>query len=67
MLGLMKNFLKAINKDREGFKYLKEIFPKISNTKIKEGIIFVGPQIRKLQKNINFNNVLTYTERNRMH
>lgn len=44
-LGLMKNCVKTIDKDGEGFKYLKEIFPKISNAKIMEGIFFVGPQI----------------------
>lgn len=59
-LGLMKYFVKA--KDGEGFKYLKQIFPKISNAKIKEGI-FVGPQIRKLQKDKNFESVLTCMEK----
>jgi len=40
--------------DRTGsaFKYLAEKFPRLSETKIKEGV-FVGPQIRKLCGDIN--------------
>ncbi|XP_076037944.1 uncharacterized protein LOC143030832 [Oratosquilla oratoria] len=46
-LGLMKQFTKALQHNKPCFQYLKGIFPKISDAKIKEGI-FVGPQIRKL-------------------
>ena len=46
-LGLMKNFVKALDKNGEAFHYLKALFPEISDAKLKEGI-FVGPQIRKL-------------------
>lgn len=52
-LGLMKNFVKALD--------LKEIFPKVSEAKIKESI-FVGPQIRELMKNGEFDNKLTDVE-----
>lgn len=52
-LGLMKNFVKAMNKDGKGFQYLKTKFPRISETKLKEGI-FVGPQIRELMKDTTF-------------
>jgi hypothetical protein len=45
-LGLMKNFVKAMNKSGHGFQYLQTKFPRISDAKIKEGI-FIGPQIRK--------------------
>ena len=45
----MKNFVKALNADGEGFGYLKQEFPKITEAKLKEGI-FVGPQIRKMMK-----------------
>jgi len=41
-LGLMKNFVKALNKEGDGFKYLITIFHKLSDAKLKEGI-FVGP------------------------
>lgn len=44
-LGLIKNFVKAIDKNGQRFSYLKEKYPKLSDTKIKEGI-FVEPQIR---------------------
>ena len=43
-LGLFKNFVKALDKNGAGFHYLKEKFPRVSDSKINEGI-FVGPQI----------------------
>ncbi|KAI6661434.1 hypothetical protein LOD99_13306 [Oopsacas minuta] len=55
-LVLTKNFVKAIvkyNEEGEGFKYLKDKFPKVRDAKIKEGI-FIGPQIRELFKDLNF-------------
>ncbi|GBN53725.1 hypothetical protein AVEN_21314-1 [Araneus ventricosus] len=48
-LGLMKNFVKAMDCGGSGFQYLRLKFPKVSETKIKEGI-FVGPQFRQLMK-----------------
>ncbi|GBM11613.1 hypothetical protein AVEN_180159-1 [Araneus ventricosus] len=48
-LGLMKNFVKAMDCGGSGFQYLRMKFPKVSETKIKEGI-FVGPQFRQLMK-----------------
>ncbi|GBN15022.1 hypothetical protein AVEN_61618-1 [Araneus ventricosus] len=48
-LGLMKNFVKAMDCGGSGFQYLRLKFPKVSKTKIKEGI-FVGPQFRQLMK-----------------
>nr|XP_036219079.1 uncharacterized protein LOC118680996 [Bactrocera oleae] len=61
-LGLMKNFVKAINKDGAGFQYLKTKFPRISDAKLKEGI-FVGPQIRELMKDEAFESKLSKTEK----
>ncbi|KAI6660741.1 hypothetical protein LOD99_10248 [Oopsacas minuta] len=64
-LGLMKNFVKAIvkyNEEGEGFKYLKDKFPKVSDAKIKEGI-FIGPQIRELFKDLNFEACLNSVEK----
>ena len=43
-LGLMKNFVKGMNKEGQAFRYLRNKFPKIIDGKVKEGI-FVGPQI----------------------
>lgn len=40
----IKNFVKVINKDYEGFEYLKTKFHKISNANLRKGI-FVEPQI----------------------
>jgi len=46
-LGLIKQFVKALNKDGKCFEYLGKQFPHISDAKLKEGI-FDGPQIRKM-------------------
>lgn len=46
-LGLIKNFVKAMNNQGEGFLYLKQKFTGLSDEKIKAGI-FIGPQIRDL-------------------
>jgi hypothetical protein len=48
-LGLMKNFVKAMDKNGAEFMYLKHKFLRLSDAKIKEGI-FVGPQTRRLIK-----------------
>lgn len=61
-LGLMKNFVKAMDRSGLGFAYLRKTFPQISEAKIKEGI-FVGPNIRKLMKDENFDAQLNETER----
>ncbi|UYV73081.1 hypothetical protein LAZ67_10001761 [Cordylochernes scorpioides] len=57
----MKNFVKAMDRNASRFAYLKQNFSSISETKIKEGI-FVGPQIRKLQQDGNFQNSLNEVE-----
>jgi hypothetical protein len=43
-LGLMKNFVNAMDKTGRGFEYVRNKFPNESDTKIKDGI-FVGPQV----------------------
>jgi hypothetical protein len=43
----MKQFVKALPKTGNCFKYLCEVFPHLSQAKLKEGI-FIGPDIRKL-------------------
>ncbi|UYV74009.1 hypothetical protein LAZ67_11001809 [Cordylochernes scorpioides] len=60
-LGLMKNFVKAMDRNASGFAYLKQKCSSISDAKIKEGI-FVGPQIRELLQNGNFRNSLNEVE-----
>ena len=61
-LGLMKNFVKAINKNGTAFHYLRQKFPRLSEAKIKEGI-FVGPQIRNLLKDEHFDTILEGKEK----
>lgn len=61
-LGLMKNFVKALDKNNEAFKYLKEVFPKLSDANLKEGI-FIGPQIRKILKDKQFEEKLNPVQR----
>jgi hypothetical protein len=60
-LGLIKIFVKAINKEGEGFMYLRQKFPLISEAKIKEGI-FIGYQVKQLFQDPNFRNRLNSAE-----
>jgi hypothetical protein len=46
-LGLMKIFVKAMDRNGSAFKYLAEKISRLSEAKIKQGV-FVGPQIHKL-------------------
>ena len=50
----MKQYTKALNQTKSYFQYLKVIFHKISDAKIKEGL-FVGPHICRLSDNKDFN------------
>jgi len=52
-LGLMKTFVKNLDRNGAAFQYLAEKFPEISETKMKEGI-FIGPQIRQLIRDREF-------------
>ena len=54
-LGLMKNFLKAMNQEEAAFTYLREKFPKLSEAKLKKKGIFIGPQIRDITTNTSTN------------
>lgn len=61
-LGLCKQFVKRLLKtNTPAFNYLKEKFPGLSEAKIKGGI-FVGPQIRKLMSDVDFDKLLTKDE-----
>jgi len=62
-LGLMKNFVKGTDKTSHGIEYLRNKFPNVSDAKIKEGI-FIGPQIRELLQDKQFDEDLNETERN---
>ncbi|KAK4873917.1 hypothetical protein RN001_013277 [Aquatica leii] len=61
-LGLIKQCVKALNKNSDCFQCLKEKFLAISDAKLKEGI-FNGPQIRTLFQDANFTGKMNDTER----
>ena len=44
---MMKQFVKALNKENDCFKYLCGVFQALSTEKLRAGI-FDGPQIRRL-------------------
>jgi len=54
--------VKAIDKQRKDFAYLRQKFPKISEAKIKEGI-FAGPEIKQLFEDQDFSINLNSTDR----
>ncbi|GBN13922.1 hypothetical protein AVEN_139708-1 [Araneus ventricosus] len=58
----MKQFVKALPKEGECFKYLCGQFPDLSESKLKEGV-FVGPDIRKTMKDENFETKMKTNER----
>ena len=62
-LDFMKNFVKSSDKTGRGFEYLRNTFPNVSDAKIKE-CIFIGPQIRELMQDRQFDEDLNETERN---
>jgi hypothetical protein len=59
----MKNFVKCADKTGRGFEYVRNNFPNVSDAKVKEGI-FIGPEIRELMQERQFDEVLNETERN---
>jgi hypothetical protein len=54
--------VQAVDKESEGFGYLRQKFPKISEAKMQEGI-FIGPQIKQLFIDQDFITNLKSTER----
>ena len=58
-LGLAKNLIKTMNKDKSGFCYLKKILPGLSEAKLREGVLN-EPQIRAILEDCNFKSTLTY-------
>ncbi|UYV72933.1 EPM2AIP1 [Cordylochernes scorpioides] len=60
-LGLMKNFVKAMDRNASGFAYLKQKCSSIIDAKIKE-FVFVEPQIQEFLQDGNFQNSLNEVE-----
>ena len=57
----MKNFMKALHKNGAALQHLSIVFSDLSAAKLKEGI-FVGPQIRELLKDTDFEELLNLKE-----
>ena len=53
----MKKFVKALHKNDAAFQHLSTVFLGLSATKLKKGI-FVGPQIREVLKDTDFEELL---------
>ena len=62
-LGLMKNYVKSLNKEGAAFAFLLLKFTPLLNVKIKAGIFF-GPQIRSLMRDNEFELLMNEFERN---
>ena len=62
-LGLMKNFMKGMDRTGRGFEYMRNKFPNVSDANVKEGI-FIGPQIRELMQDKQFYEDMNEIERN---
>ena len=60
-LGLVKQFVKAIDKEGECFKYICRALPNVTTEKLKAGILD-GPQVRKLLIDEKFTDHMTYNE-----
>jgi hypothetical protein len=60
--GLIKISVQAMDKEIEGFAYLRQKFPKIGEAKMKKGT-FVGSQITQLFDDQDFSTKLTSIER----
>ena len=60
-LGLVKQFVKALNKDGDAFQHIDALFPYLSDAKKKAGI-FTGPQIRQMLRSEELNSKMTATE-----
>ena len=61
-LGLMKNFVKAMNQEEAAFTYLLVKFPRLSEAKL-EADIFTGPQIPDIIKDEYFDRFLQGDEK----
>ena len=62
-LGLMKNYVKGMDKTGRGFEYVRNKLPNVSDAKMKDGI-FIGTLIRELMQDKQFGEDLNETERN---
>lgn len=61
-LGMMTQFVKALDKEGDCFQYLEEKFPEISDAKLQAGV-FDGPHIRTLFRDEKFVTKMTSTQK----
>ena len=61
-LGLVKQFVKALDHGGEAFQEIRLLFPKLSEAKVKGGI-FTGPQVRKMFKSVQLEKAMSDVER----
>ena len=61
-LGLIKQFVKALDHESAAFKYLEAVFSKFSEAEIKAEV-FVGAQIKKLMQDPEFSRKLLASEK----
>ena len=62
-LGLMKQYVKSLDKGGKCFKYICQKFSFLSHEKIKAGV-FDGPEIRQLLKDKEFIETMNSVEKN---
>lgn len=61
-LGLMKQFVTALDKESAAFRYLQDFFPKLSEAKVKAGV-FIGPQIKRIIESTEFPKKLSQVQK----
>jgi hypothetical protein len=61
-LGLIKQFVTKLNPEGNAFRHIQELFPKLSEAKLKAGV-FVGPQVKQLINSESFPKKLSKVER----
>ena len=61
-LALIKQSVTALDKESAAFQYLQDLFPKLSEAKVRVGI-FVGQKIKKIIECKDFAKLLNRTER----
>ena len=61
-LGLMRNLVRGVDKTGRGLQYVKNKFPNVSDTKIKE-CKFIGSQIREMMQGKQFDEDLNEAEK----
>ena len=65
-LGLGKQFVKSLKPTSRAFRHIRQLFPRISEAKVRSGI-FVRPQIRRMLASEELEKQMSYLERNASH